>query len=112
MLLDSLNGDSHRFNHVFNDAKILGAWVEKSDAFQKYIKKSMLGSLIASRFVEPNIEQKIIDFKLNEPKIFHNIESLEPCWRANEELKFENLIKLMFNRVLEKFKTKCEINTA
>ena len=72
----------------------------------------MLGSLIASRFVEPNIKQKIIDFKLNEPKTFHNIKSLESCWRTNEELKFENLIKLIFNRVLEKFKTKCEINTA
>ena len=95
MLLDSLNGDSHRFNTVFNDAKILGAWVEKSDAFQKYIKKSMLGSLIASRFVDPNIKQNIIDFKLNEPKIFHNIKSLEPCWRANEELKFEKLLKII-----------------
>ena len=39
MLLNSLNGDHNRFNHVFNDARNLGEWVEKSAVFRKYIKR-------------------------------------------------------------------------
>jgi hypothetical protein len=73
MLLNSLNGDIKIFNHVFNDARVIGVWVEKSSAFYKYIKKATLASLVASRFVDPNIRQKLFDEDLQDPIRFHNL---------------------------------------
>ena len=36
----------------------LKGWVEKSTSFPRYIKKSMIGSIIASRFVDPNKKKR------------------------------------------------------
>ena len=44
------------FNSAFSLARTLGNWVQGSKAFNLYIKKSMTGSLIASRFINPNKE--------------------------------------------------------
>ena len=50
MLMKAITSDTHLFASVFEQAKILGNWVTRSKAFSRYIKQSMLGTLIASRF--------------------------------------------------------------
>ena len=104
MLLNSLNGDINRFNHVFNDARVIGDWVEKSSEFYKYIKKATFASLVASRFVDPNIHQKLFDEDLQDPIRFHNLQNLISSWKSNVELKFEKLLRDLFSHFLETLK--------
>ena len=61
MLIKAITSDTHLFASVFEQAKILGNWVTRSKAFSRYIKQSMLGTLIASRFVMPDKSEILID---------------------------------------------------
>ncbi len=68
MLMKAVMRDNHLFASVFEQAKILGNWVSRSTAFSRYIKKSMLGTLIPSRFVNPDLSEILIDSIITEPE--------------------------------------------
>jgi hypothetical protein len=74
---------THLFASDFEQAKILGNWVTRSTAFSRYIKKSMLGSLIANRFVNPDQSEILIDSIISEPERFINLDSIKPKWELN-----------------------------
>jgi hypothetical protein len=94
--------DKNMFNSAYNSAKILGNWAQGSKTFNSYIKKSMTGSLIASRFIYPDKEERLTDSDLQNPLKFHNLKSITPKWQANGEFQYKALLKLMFERLVQK----------
>jgi hypothetical protein len=94
--------NKNMFNSAYNSAKTLGNWVQGSKAFNSYIKKSMTGSLIASRFINPNKEELLTDADLQNPLKFHNLKSISPIWKANGEFQYKALLKLIFERLIQK----------
>ncbi len=68
--------DSKLFWSAFEQAKILGGWIPDSCAFTRNFKKSMLATLIASRFVNSTTEEKLIEETLTSSVKFHNPASI------------------------------------
>jgi hypothetical protein len=95
MLMKAVMSDTHPVASVFEQAKILGNWVTRSTAFSRYIKKSMLGTLIASGFVNPD-----------QPAIFQNYynKCIQDCG------KILSLVVLLIIVVLVCFKLLSMIN--
>ena len=88
MLMEAVMVDTHLFASDFEQAKILGNWVTRSTAFSRYIKKSMLGSLIANRFVNPDQSEILIDSIISEPERFNNLDSIKPKWELFQKTFF------------------------
>jgi len=95
MLMKAVMSDTHPVASVFEQAKIFGNWVTRSTAFSRYIKKSMLGTLIASGFVNPD-----------QPAIFQNYynKCIQDCG------KILSLVVLLIIVVLVCFKLLSMIN--
>ncbi len=110
MLMKAVMRDTHLFGSVFEQAKILGNWVTRSTAFSRYIKKSMLGTLIASRFVNPDQSEILIDSIITEPERFHNLDSIKPKWEPNGKYLFSELLQQMQSRLWENLITGCFVN--
>ena len=53
-LTEDCETGANRFSHVFQEARTLGGWTNKSKEFQKYFKNSLKSTVVASRFVDPN----------------------------------------------------------
>ena len=98
MLMRSLLSGAD-FSSVFDRARILVGLVEKSLAFPRYIKKSMIGSIIASRFVDPNNKEKVIEMNLMKPINFHGINSLSSKWKSDSSYSYGKLIEMCFERL-------------
>ncbi len=62
----------------------------------------MTGSLIASRLINPNKEELLTESDLQNPLKFHNLKSISPKWKANGEFQYEALLKLIFERLIQK----------
>ncbi len=102
MLRNCLIGDNHRFTTIFNEARTLGEWVENSQAFKRYIKKSMLGSLICTRFVNP-VKQLLSDEKLTETCHFHSIPAVISKWKPNYAYQYKILFNMCRARIIDKY---------
>ena len=98
------------FSSVFDRSRILGGWVEKSTSFPRYIKKSMLGSIIASRFVEPNKKKKVIEMNLIHPINFHGLNSLSPKWKSDSSYSYGKLIEMCFEKLFMNLSNLCSLS--
>ncbi len=102
--------DSNLFWSAFEQAKILGDWTPNSCAFTRYLKKSMLTTLIASRFVNPKNEEKLIEEALTIPVKFHNLASIVSKWKREGHYLFLDLIEKTFGRYFENISQDCPIS--
>ena len=92
------------FGHVFQEARVLGDWVENSKAFRKYIKNFMKLTVVTSRFVDPNCTAPYIDRNL-----FKSLETsnctLKSNWKSEIETLHEQLnhsiLVLIFEKIEE-----------
>jgi hypothetical protein len=89
------------FSSAFSAARTLGNWTQGSTAFNCYIKKSMTGSLIASRFINPNDEELLVDCDLQDPLKFHNLKSITPKWKTNGEFQYKAFLNMCFERLVQ-----------
>jgi hypothetical protein len=112
MLMKAVMSDTHPVASVFEQAKILGNWVTRSTAFSRYIKKSMLGTLIASGFVNPDQPAILIDSIIVEPERFHNLDSIKPKWEQNGKNLFSELLQQKYSRLWENLITDCVVNNS
>ena len=110
MLLKAITSDTHLFASVFEQAKILGNWVTRSKAFSRYIKQSILGSLIASRFVMPDKSEILIDSIMTEPEKILNLDSIIPKWQREGKYLYNELQTKIISRLWEKVTTGCFVH--
>jgi hypothetical protein len=112
MIMKAIAGeiDSKLFWSAFEQAKILGGWTPDSCAFTKYLKKSMLATLIASRFVNPKTEEKVIEYTLTNPLIFHNQASIVSKWKREGHYMYLDLVEKAFCRYFENISIDCPIS--
>jgi hypothetical protein len=68
--------DSNLFWSAFEQAKILGGWTPDSCSFTRYMRKSLLATLIASSFIDTKNEVELIEETLTISVKFHNLASI------------------------------------
>jgi hypothetical protein len=112
MIIKAISGeiDSKLVWSAFVQAKILGGWTPDSCAFTKYLKKSMLSTLIASRFVDPKKEEKLIEETLTASVKFHNQASIISKWKREGHYMYLDLMEKMFCRYFENISQDCPIS--
>jgi hypothetical protein len=102
--------DSKLLWSAFEQAKILGGWTPDSCAFTKYLKKSTLATLIASRFVDPNQEEKLIEKTMTISVKFHNLASIDSKWKRESHYMYLDLVEKTFSRYFENISQDCPIS--
>jgi hypothetical protein len=93
MLRIALSGHHNTFNEVFHQARVLIHWVDKSSAFKKYVKRSLLGTIVANRFVDPHSKEIVMSINLQSVEMLHGIIKPTSKWPSNEELEYKALYK-------------------
>ncbi len=102
MLVDALSKNTNSFKAVFEQSRVLGGWVLKSEAFKRYIKKSAFGALVSTSFVDPRNTDTYVDKNLLKSINFHNLK-LQNEFKPNFEYRWKKLNKLLQDRIFEIF---------
>ena len=96
------NGNT--FNHAFMQSRNLGEWATNSTSHKVYVKKMEIGTLVASRFVDPDNNLPLAEETLISSEIFHNLSTpIVSRWNTTAIL-YEKLYDEVKNEFLTIFK--------
>jgi hypothetical protein len=102
--------DSNLFWSAFEQAKILGGLTPDSCAFTRYMRKSLLATLIASSFEDTKNEVELIEETLTISVKFHNLASIVSKAKSKGDYLFSDLNGKIFCRYFEIMSQECTLN--